>query len=209
MSFLTPDEVSRIYSERIFDLTGATRSRRKLICPLPDHKHNHYTPSFSIFWADDRWRWRCFGNCDRQGDVIDLIGFMQVPLYDKQEPRKLSAAMEILTGNTFKPSVPIPPKKKKIRLSPTRWQEFFPPGPEVEKYAQGRGISKPTLRHFHCGQHRDEFGKLWMTIPNFHHNKLVGIKIGPGNTIARYRVSGPAQFRQLLGRILATLENDT
>lgn len=36
---------------------------------------------------------------------------------------------------------------------------------------------------------------------------LISVKIGPGNTAARYRVSGPAQFRGLLARIIDTLDD--
>lgn len=176
MTFLEPDAISRIYSERIFDIVGTTRQKRKILCPLPGHQHNNYTPSFSIFWTGDRWRWICFGNCDRQGDVIDLIGYMQVPLYDKQNHKKLAQAIEILTGKHYEPVPPTPPKKR-IRLSPLKWQEYYPPGPEVEEYACKRGIGVQTLHQFRCGQCVDEFGKLWMSIPNFHHNKLVGIKL--------------------------------
>ena len=94
---LQPDEISRLYSERIFDITGATPQRRKIICPLPRHTHHNYTPSFSIFWVDGRWRWRCHGSCNLQGDVIDLVGYMNLPNYDPHDNGSIKRAIAILT----------------------------------------------------------------------------------------------------------------
>lgn len=208
MSFLSADQVSRVYSERIFDLARTTRKRRQILCPLPDHKHHNYTPSFSIFWADNRWRWRCHGNCDRQGDVIDLVGFMQVPLYDKRDPHKLGKAIGILSGNGYQPVVPKPPKReKKIVLSPNMWREFLPPGHRVVTYARKRGLSEATLEHFQIGQHEN-----WMTIPAFRDQRLIGIKMrntGPGLRYRQIRGSVSGLFnhdavKYALGRVFVT-----
>ena len=208
MSFLTADQVSRVYSERIFDLARTNRRKRKILCPLPDHKHHNYTPSFSIFWADNRWRWRCHGNCDRQGDVIDLIGYMQVPLYDKRDTDKLGKAIAALTGNGFHPAAPRPPKRKRGPvLAPNLWRKFLPPGPEVAAYARKRGLSPATLEQFKVGQHKN-----WMTIPVFHNHQLIGIKMRNMGEGLRYRsvkgsVSGLFNHdavKYALGRVYVT-----
>ncbi len=39
-----------------------------------------------------------------------------------------------------------------------------------------------------------------------HLDKLISVKIGPGNTSARYRVSGPAEFRRLLDQTINALD---
>lgn len=52
--------------------TGQKFNREnKICCPF----HNEKTPSFGIkFYPDDnKWRYKCFGGCDAQGDVIDFI----------------------------------------------------------------------------------------------------------------------------------------
>jgi len=185
VSILTPEEVSKIYSERIFDIVNTTRRKRQIVCPLPMHAHHNYTPSFSIYWAGDRWRWQCHGSCQKKGDVIDLVGYMQVPFYDPEDPAKLSEAINILTGNGYQPAPPIPPKKG-TALPPTYWQEFYPPGKEVIQYAQKRGISEGTLQTYRIGQ-REYQGDIWMTIPTFHNDKLIGIKMRNINHGPRYR----------------------
>lgn len=185
MSVLTPDEVSRIYSERIFDVANTTKRKRQIVCPLPMHAHHNFTPSFSIYWAGDRWRWQCHGSCQRKGDVIDLVGYLQVPMYDPENPTKLSQAINILTGNGYQPAPPTPPRKTSS-LPPTYWQEFYPPGKEVIDYAQGRGISEGTLHRYRIGQ-REYKGSTWMTIPTFHGDKLVGIKMRNIYSGPRYR----------------------
>jgi len=52
--------------------TGQKFNREnKICCPF----HHEKTPSFGIkFYPDDnKWRYKCFGGCDVQGDVIDFI----------------------------------------------------------------------------------------------------------------------------------------
>jgi hypothetical protein len=47
-----------------------------IVCPLPFHCHTHNSPSFSIFFKDGKQYWKCHGYCNREGDVIDLVGFL-------------------------------------------------------------------------------------------------------------------------------------
>lgn len=186
MSILTPDEVSRAYSERIFDIAGTSRSKRKIVCPLPGHHHQSYTPSFSIYWSGDRWRWRCHGNCNKQGDVIDLIGYTNLPNYDPNDSKQLSRAISMLTGENFNPVPPLPPKKTVSQLSPTQWRDY-PLKWQVIQYAGDRGICKDMLEKYRIGGWADGDGKIWMTLPTFHGYELRGIKMRNLGEGLRYR----------------------
>lgn len=186
MTVLSPDEISRVYSETIFDVVNTDHRRRKIICPLPQHSHSNYTASFSIYWAGDRWRWQCHGNCGLRGDVIDLVGYTQIPGYSPGETDKLKEAIYMLTGERYDPVAPTPPIEKDNRLMSNTWSEYYPAGWQVRSYAETRGISQETMERFKIGQ-AAKSGTFWMTIPTFHGDVLKGIKlrnIGAGN---RYR----------------------
>jgi DNA primase len=45
------------------------------VCPLPSHKHGpRPNPAqFKINCKDGTWLWHCFGDCQRGGDVIELV----------------------------------------------------------------------------------------------------------------------------------------
>ena len=191
MSILSPDEVSRAYSERIFDIAGTNHRKRKIVCPLPTHQHHNYTPSFSIFWTGNRWRWNCHGNCNKQGDVIDLVGYMQIPGYDPRNKQKLAEAISVLTGRGYEPSAPKPPKQADSRLAPDRWREFYPPSEATVEYAKARGISETVLKQFKIGTREWIDPRItWMTIPTFHDSRLVGIKMRNIGKGPRYRGVG-------------------
>ena len=186
---LSPDEISRAYSERIFDIAGTDRRKRKIVCPLPRHAHHHYTPSFSIYWTGDRWRWRCHGSCNLQGDVIDLVVYTQVGGYDPGDSKKLAEAISILTGKSYEPAIPKPPKTEKTGLTPDRWQDFYPMSDEVLAYGKARGISEEVLKAHKIGS-RQYMGRTWMTIPTFHDERLLGIKMRNIGEGPRYRGVG-------------------
>jgi len=189
MSFLTPDEVSRIYSERIFDITGTNHRRRSIVCPLPMHDHQNYTPSFAIYWSGDRWRWQCFGNCNKYGDVIDLVGYMNVPLYDPRDAQKLSKAISILTGENYTPSAPKAPEKVQSDNIPRNvWDLYRILSPEVIRYGERRGLLEGTLRSFHIGsKHETGPERTYMAIPTFKDRQLIGIKLRNIGEGPRYR----------------------
>lgn len=194
MTILTPNEISIIYSESIFDIADTNRRHRKIVCPLPQHQHRNFTPSFSIFWGKDRWRWCCHGNCNKSGDVIDLVGYMQVPGYDPSNSTKLHRAISMLDAKQFDPAPPKPPKKKRRKsFSPTRWKEFYPPGQEVLEYAKMRGLSNETIEKYHIGQCIFDNGVVWMTLPIFEGNRLLGIKMRNTNP------SSPLRYRCVTG----------
>ena len=48
------------------------------VCPLPNHKHGPKPnrEQFKINRKDDVWVWHCFGDCQRGGDVVELVKSM-------------------------------------------------------------------------------------------------------------------------------------
>lgn len=167
---LTADEVSRLY-----DIQGVLgTSRHKLLCPFPDHHHENYTPSFSIFWSDGKQRFRCHG-CGRTGDVIDLIGYLNIPGYDHENPEHIKTAINILTDGRYsiQPAVPPPPEPAGIYQG--EWKNYYPPQKEVIEYMEKRGISDIGKDHW-LGQ-LDEPNAIYLTIPTFHNDVLMGIKL--------------------------------
>ena len=143
--------------------------RRKIVCPLPDHIHHNHTPSFSIFWRGGVQRFRCHGSCGAEGDVIDLVGYLRIPNYNRSNRDQRLHAMTLLDGN-YKIEIVIP--EKDMRLEGNEWREFVPPGPEVLAYAGERGLTGETLEKFKVGQ----FEHL-MTMPCFEEENCVGIKM--------------------------------
>jgi hypothetical protein len=161
-------EVRRLYDIRDVLVIGA--NEYKIVCPLPTHVHASNTPSFVIFQhGDGTQRFRCHGNCGLEGDVIDLVGYLQIPDYDQHNREHVQRAISLL-GTDFEIS-PVkwePPKKG---LAPSAWREHFPPGEEVIEYARWRGLHTNTLNRFKIGQY-----KHFMSMPAFEDGLLIAIK---------------------------------
>ena len=168
--FLSADEVSRLYDMQ--SVLGT--DRRKLVCPFPDHKHVNYTPSFSIFFSSGKQRFRCHG-CGRMGDVIDLVGYMNIPDYSHDNPEKVRLAINYLTGGRYsiKP-VEVPPPEP-MAIYQGEWKSYLPPGEEALRYMELRGIS--DVRKLHRLGQLDEAHAKYLTIPCFHGEILQGIKL--------------------------------
>jgi hypothetical protein len=168
--FLTADEVSRLYDMQ--SILGT--NRRKLVCPFPDHKHVNYTPSFSIFFSDGKQRFRCHG-CGRMGDVIDLVGYMNIPSYSHDNPEKVKLAINLLTGGRYsiQPVIAPPPEPQAIYQG--EWKSYLPPREEALRYIELRGIS--DVGKIHCLGQLDEANAKYLTIPCFHDEILQGIKL--------------------------------
>jgi hypothetical protein len=153
----------------IHTVLGLPASRRWTICPLPQHIHSSNTASFSIFTSPDGvQRFKCHGNCGLQGDVIDLVGYLNVPNYSPGNIDHLMQAISLL-GAEFEIR---PPRQERRRaIKPAEWRRFIPPGEAVVEYAASRGLTKETLDKFHVGQF-----KHFMSIPAFEGGVLRGIK---------------------------------
>jgi hypothetical protein len=158
----------------IYDVLGLSERKRVIVCPLPMHPHHNNTPSFSIYTDKGVQKFHCHGSCGRMGDIIDLVGFMNIAGYNDRDHDHVARALTILeTGYKV-----CPPRKapRAPALVNTVWQDFLPPRAEVIEYAATRGLTPETLRKFGFGQ-SDMYNKVWMTMPCFHMGRLMGVKM--------------------------------
>jgi hypothetical protein len=167
MSFEEIRDVRRIYD--IHDILGVSSRARWMVCPLPGHVHRSNTPSFSIYWdGDGVQRFMCHGNCGLFGDVLDLVGYLEVPGYDKNSITSVMQAVAHLgEGHEIKP----PERPRRVSLAPDQYKQYLPPGKDVFAYAATRGIQPETLESFRVGQKGH-----YMAMPCFEDGQLTGIK---------------------------------
>lgn len=140
-----------------------------IVCPLPFHKHTRNTPSFSIFFREGKQYWKCHGYCHREGDVIDLVGFLYIPGYDRHNPKMVEAAIERLDTRYEPVIVKI---KEEVKLLGDEWKQYLPIGQTALDYAFTRGLTPDTLKRFRIGQN----GR-YMAMPCFEEGLLRGIKM--------------------------------
>ena len=180
-------------SHDIYDVLSLSSKKKTFVCPLPFHNHSSFTPSFSVFWNKGRQWWRCHGSCGLEGDVVDLVGFLFVSGYQKNNAEMQSKALTLLDQRyEFK----MPTREKHEVLEGLDWMSFTPPGEEVIAYAKTRGLSKTTLEKFNIGQHKN-----FMTIPTFEEGRLRGIKMRRIN-------QGSPRFIQQKGSSAALFNHD-
>ena len=157
------DDLKRLHS--ITSVLGIGERDTVIVCPLPSHSHSEGTPSFSIYYGRDGiQRFSCHGNCGARGDVVDLVGYLEVPGYDSASKDKVTEAM--LRFNDRTPSTVIPKPvgfTRTATLNPSIWRKYVPAGIPVLDYAASRGLTPETLTHFRVGQ-KD----LAMSMPTFH-----------------------------------------
>lgn len=175
--------------------------RKLILCPLPFHQHRSMTPSFSIFFKDGKQYWKCHGYCNRTGDVVDLVGFLYIPGYDRHDPKLVQQALERLDSRYEPEIVRIeePPK-----LSGGEWRSFLPPGQKVYEYASARGLAPETLARFRVGQNGS-----FMTMPCFEEGLLRGIKmrnVNPDESFRYYQLRGSIQGLFNYDRVRFALE---
>lgn len=167
MKFKDLRDVRRIYD--IHDVLGVSSGTRWMVCPLPGHAHHSNTPSFSIYWDDEGvQRFMCHGNCGLFGDVIDLVGYLEIPEYDKNSISSVMQSVALL-GSEHEIAVPKAPKR--TSLAPDQYKSYLPPGNSVISYAAQRGIKPETLEKFKVGQKGH-----YMAMPCFENGQLTGIK---------------------------------
>ncbi len=165
-------EARSLYDVRA--VLGLADNKRVIVCPMPQHPHHNNTPSFSIYMDGRVQKFACHGSCGLKGDVIDLVGYMQVPNYDPRNGEHVKRALSILEGG-YKIS-PVKAQPRAPAIANTADQDFLPAGIEVIEYARSRGLMPETLQQFHVGQSALH-NKTWMTIPTFHMGRLMGIKL--------------------------------
>lgn len=168
-------------------------SKRKMVCPLPSHVHHNNTPSFSVFWRAGVQYWKCHGSCNREGDVVDLVGELRVPNYSRHNSDHVRQALALLSDR-FQAA---PPKvENEVLLGGGEWRSFLPPSGEVMAYSKSRGLTEETMVRFRIGS-----WKQFMTMPNFENGKLMGIKL-------RRIVEGEPRFFSLKGSRLGLFNLD-
>jgi len=181
-SFQEIRDFRRIYTIRsVLNYHGR---KNWMVCPLPQHLHgNSPTPSFSIYYDKDGVeRFKCHGVCGLKGDVIDLIGYLQVSSYDPTSINSVLRAVSIL-GNKFEIST-APKKVRRDLLRADAWRAYVPPGVEAHRFAESRGLTRPTVEKFKIGQKNS-----YLSMPVFENEKLAGIKFRamyPGGASLRF-----------------------
>ena len=199
--------------------------KKVIVCPLPYHAHVNHTPSFSVYSNREGYeKFLCHG-CGTEGDVIDLIGFMVLGRdYNPSSPKDVGRAIEMLIKG-YKLSPPELSKPKPRGLSYELWKAF-PLGEQVISYGGNRGLTAETLQAFGVGQADKSnlydllkgagldpawlSSQVFMTMPTFHHGKLIGIKLrniksaGKRNRFFQFPGSSPGLFG--MGNIYNTSE---
>jgi hypothetical protein len=170
-------EARKIYD--IYDVLSLDRRKTKYICPLPGHIHRNNTPSFVIFIGSDGvQRFQCLGNCGLRGDVIDLVGYLNILGYNDKDLGSVRAAAGML-GGLAPISVP-EPLRRTPRLSPIAHKEH-PIGEAARAYALKRGLTEETIQRFLLGELPGQ--KTYLAVPIFEEGVLQAIKyrnIGQG-----------------------------
>ena len=149
-------------------------NKKVIVCPLPFHPHQHQTPSFSIFQGRDGQEWKCHGACGKQGDVIDLVGYMKIPGYNDKDPDHIRRALSILNGG-YKISPIQIEKPNPFGLPNDLWKQYQT-SETVYQYAATRGLLRETVDFFRLGEKQTEHSR-WMTMPSFDRERLMGIKM--------------------------------
>ena len=160
-------------------------SKRKLVCPLPNHIHHDNSPSFSIYYdrVTRSQYFKCHGNCGLSGDVIDLVGYLHISGYDKSMALR-RRAIEYLDVRFEQQKIVIPEARK---LSNNAWTKYLPISEDAKWYALMRGISGETIKKFKLGSKGD-----WLSMPYFEDQTLVGIKLrnlNPRNDKDRFQAA--------------------
>lgn len=175
------EDLRRMYSIR--DVLGVGERVRWMVCPLPGHPHGpNPTPSFSIYIGDyGDERFKCHGVCGASGDVIDLVGYLEIPGYD---PRKdVHEAANLLDVN-YQANISIATTQPRVEIDPRQWERYLPPSERIVKYAKTRGLTPETLAKFRIGSDRS-----FMTMPTFEDGELKGIKLR--NTLTKAEIDDP------------------
>lgn len=180
----------------------------KMVCPFPDHIHSNNTPSFSMYQVDGVQRFKCHGSCGHSGDVIDFIGYMEIPGYDKHNSAHVARAIELLNSETatIKPPITLPKEKPPLRQEAVkamvlRWEMNLYNMPQALEYLYSRGITKEVMRRNKIGYRfyspnelkEHKRGGHYISIPTFRGDYLVGVKfrrvetMHDGDTPLRYR----------------------
>jgi hypothetical protein len=164
----------RLYDIRV--LAGMPTDKKTMVCPLPMHAHQNYTPSFSVFTRPDGVQYfRCHGSCGKEGDAVDFVGFSRIANYDPHDSEMVKRAITLLQAG-FQVSPPTQQKKRIQRLPADAALKMPKPDLDVYAYAFERGLEPETLDE-HGVRMYENMGKKYMAIPTFHFGTLISIKL--------------------------------
>ena len=160
------------------------------VCPLPSHQHGPRPnpEQFKINCKNGLWLWHCFGDCQRGGDVIELVKELtsydnahvrfwfdehfgerlsgskgKVPI-ERQPAIEKDTAREIPQGETSQaaPSTPSNRSEACEPLKPLRFRLNL--DPDVP-YLQQRGLTPETIARFGLGLCQRGVFKGYVAIP--------------------------------------------
>lgn len=161
--------------KRIYSISGVLGTDRKLIvCPMPAHMHHRNTPSFSIFHDREGFeRFKCHGNCGLEGDVVDLVGYLEVAGYDPKDNKSFLQAVARLQGKEMEVYIPATGRERAtLALSPNAWREHYPAREAGIRYLKSRGLTEETIETYKLGQK----GSNYVSFPAFEQGILVNLK---------------------------------
>lgn len=178
-------DIRRLYDIReVLERAGTDVRRKWLVCPLPNHPHKNYTPSFSMYVGSDGVeRFQCHGVCGARGDVIDLAGYLWVPGYDPKLKGMVSRAVDTLQARSPLNLDFAAKRAAEVVIDPYAHHKYLPISETAREFAHRRGLNDETIKKFWLGS--DEKA---LTIPTFEAEMLVSLKKRALNpTGLRYR----------------------
>ncbi len=176
-------------------LTGM-EARKKIVCPMPFHPHTNMSPSFGMF-VDSQGiqRFKCFGNCGVEGDVIDFAGYYTIgQSYDSRNAEHVRLALSYLqAGGMCAPKTPLKKKKKSldqriVRPLVKQWEEALWTNEQAQAYLEERGVLS-VAKHFRLGyriidppyvKYEQDGGTLpghYIAIPTIENGRIVSVKL--------------------------------
>lgn len=177
-------DIEDIVTRKGVRLKGSA-GKKWCVCPLPQHAHHNFSPSFSIYWnAQGRQKWKCHGACGVGGDVIDLIGYLEMPGYNRSVKDRIAAAEILTSGQIRQTKIEVP--QVHSTLPQWLWKDMLPPSADVVKYAVSRGLTINEIEKFRIGNPTSDMSdkpyniftpSIWMSMPTFHGTELMGIKL--------------------------------
>ena len=147
-----------------------TGSRTTFHCPHPGHIDRH--PSFEVSVArNGRQMWRCFSQCDRHGDALELVKWL-----DDSDTATAAARLRSFLGDTT-PTTQRPTRRMSVRPLPSAdlSQQCSPIDDKraswlLEKYASSRGWDMQTVKRFGLTVVRDARGCVRIRHPFYAKN---------------------------------------
>jgi DNA primase len=168
-----------------------------MVCPMPFHEHHHMSPSFGMFVDKGGvQRFKCFGQCGTQGDVIDFAGYYYLGAgYDANDPEQIKMALTYLRGNPISAQRTVLKKRGKpldqriVRPLVHQWERDLQTCDKALEYLEQRGI-RTVAGQFHLGyrcveprytkyegKRRGVLPGQYLCIPTFQAQEIISVKL--------------------------------